>query len=161
MKKVLSVLLAALLVFGCAPVLSEGAPLLDELLREIDEAELAKGLSMSLSHFEISANQQSIFIDRPYVFRSEEYTIAYNIYDADSNPVNYFYSLEDRVAATPGYKGLFNVFVVVTDTATGEQVQDNIGWQELLGPDDPPPERQPLKVAAATCRISDDRQHNW
>ena len=159
MKKVLSVLLAALLVLGCAPVLSDGSPLLDELLREIDAAELAKGLSMSLSHFEISANQQSIFIDRPYVFGSEEYTIAYNIYDAQSKPVNYFYSLEDRVAATPGYKGLFNVFVVVTDTATGEQVLDNIGWQELLGPNDPPPERQPLKVEAASFRVSDDRQH--
>lgn len=63
--------------------------------------------------------------------QESKYTIAYNIYDDKSNPINYFYSLEDNVAATPGYGGLFNVFIVVTDTETCESNTQNIGWVDL------------------------------
>ncbi|MBR6028000.1 MAG: hypothetical protein IKP40_02845 [Clostridia bacterium] len=85
--------------------------------------------------FEISGDRQSIFIDRPAITGgSGSYTVAYNIYDSNSQPVNYFYSDEKRVAATPGYGGIFNVFVVVTDRQTGESITRNIGWQELDWP---------------------------
>ncbi|MBR6028255.1 MAG: leucine-rich repeat domain-containing protein [Clostridia bacterium] len=125
---------------------------LDGLMGEIEEqAELDKALAVGPVAFEISADRQSIFLDRPEVTGSDEYTIAYNIYDADSQPVNYFYSLGDRVAATPGYGGLFNVFVVVTDTATGAQNTQNIGWTELDWP-----HAARLTVGQATYEISED-----
>ncbi|MBR6027668.1 MAG: leucine-rich repeat protein [Clostridia bacterium] len=160
MKRLFALLLTAVLLC-CAWSAPAQEVDLDALMREIDQGAAAKQdeLRMEISHFEISANHQSVFIDKPYVFHSDDYTIAYNIYDAQSNPVNYFYSLEDRVAATPGYKGLFNVFIVVTDNASGQQVMDNIGWIELIGSDDPQPETTPLRVEKAEFRISEDRQH--
>ena len=84
--------------------------------------------------FEISPDRQSIFIDRPAVTGSSDYTLAYNIYDSASRPVNYFYSTEARVAATPGYGGVFNVFVVATDKATNQSITKNIGWHTLNWP---------------------------
>jgi hypothetical protein len=85
--------------------------------------------------FEISSDKQSIFINRPSISGgSGNYTIAYNLYDSNSNPVNYFYSTEARVAVTPGYGGTFNVFIVVTDQGTGETNTQNIGWQKINWP---------------------------
>ena len=93
-----------------------------------------EGLSVGEVTFEISADKQSIYINRPAIGGSGHYSIAYNIYDSDSQPVNYFYSDEKRVAATPGYGGLFNVFVTVTDLESGYSLTRNIGWQTLLWP---------------------------
>ena len=150
MKRPFSLLLALCLLLTL-PVSAEAPLSLDSLMLEIEEE--VKELSVDAVSFEISEDGQSIYIDRPAVTGPEEYTIAYNIYDADSNPVNYFYSLEERVAATPGYGGLFNVFVVVTDTATGEQDIQNIGWQTLLWP-----LADSLEVGRATYEVSPDRQ---
>ena len=150
---------------------AEQAVSLDRLMEEIDKG--AKALEVGELKFEISPNGQSVFIDRPEIRGADEVTIAYNIYDSDSNPVNYFYSDEERVAATPGYAGLFNVFVVVTDKATQEQVIGNIGWQRLLGPEEQPPVTPeptatpeptpeitgPLTVGAAAFEISENCQH--
>ena len=129
-------------------------PTLDTLLHDIELAaeEEPKTLTVGPLSFDISEDRQSIFIDKPEVTGSDEYRIAYNIYDADSNPVNYFYSLEDRVAATPGYGGLFNVFVVVTDV-TGAQNTQNIGWQTLSWP-----LADSLSVGRATFTLSEDRK---
>ena len=92
----------------------------------------ADALTVGQAAFEISPDRQSIFLTRPSIAcRGGSVTIAYNIYDAQSNPVNYFYSNDTRVAATPGYRGKFNVFIVVTDTVTGETNAQNIGWQQL------------------------------
>ena len=92
-------------------------------------------LKVGKASYSISSDKQSIFIDKPSISGgSGNVTIAYNIYDNDSNPVNYFYSYENRVAATPGYGGIFNVFIVVTDTITGENNTQNIGWHELNWP---------------------------
>ena len=124
---------------------------LDGLMAEIDKE--AKALEVGPLSFAISPDRQSIYLNRPEVTGAADYTIAYNIYDADSNPVNYFYSLEDRVAATPGYGGLFNVFVAVTDTATGEQNVQNIGWQELSWPIG-----EALIVGRAPYTLSADRR---
>ena len=160
MKRILCLLMILAFSLTACSALGEAAVSLDTLMDEIEEQ--SKALGVGALSFEISPNGQSIFIDRPEVTGCEEYTIAYNIYDSDSNPVNYFYSLEERVAATPGYAGLFNVFVVVTDTATGEQLIQNIGWQTLVGPDDPPPDQptyEPLQVGAATFEISQNLQH--
>ncbi|MBR6028380.1 MAG: leucine-rich repeat domain-containing protein [Clostridia bacterium] len=147
---VLAVLTFALMV--CAAAGEEA--LLDNLLTEIDSlAEETKALEVGELSFELSEDRQSIFIDRPDIAGAEDFTIAYNIYDSDSNPVNYFYSLEERVAATPGYGGLFNVFVVVTDTATGEQKVQNIGWQTLSWP-----LGDSLTVSKATFEVSGDKK---
>ena len=124
---------------------------LDGLMAEIEEE--IKSVAIGDLTFEVSVDRQSIYIDRPQVTGPAEYTIAYNIYDADSNPVNYFYSPEERVAATPGYGGLFNVFVVVTDTAAGEQAVKNIGWTELSWP-----RADRLTVGKATFEVSPDRK---
>ena len=97
---------------------------LDSLMEEIEAA--GKAVSMSELSFDVSADRQSIFIDRPEITGAANYTIAYNIYDNRSNPVNYFYSDEARVAATPGYGGWFNVFVVVTDADAGMTAMDDL-----------------------------------
>ncbi|MBR6027502.1 MAG: leucine-rich repeat domain-containing protein [Clostridia bacterium] len=132
MRKALSILLAAALMLAAAFALAETDISLDTLVDEIDAfAEVDKAFTVGPVSFEISPDRQSIYLTRPAVTCSGDYTIAYNIYDADSYPVNYFYSLEDRVAATPGYGGLFNVFVVVTEMSTGAQFTQNIGWQKL------------------------------
>ncbi|MBR6029328.1 MAG: hypothetical protein IKP40_09580 [Clostridia bacterium] len=89
-------------------------------------------LTVGRAAFEVSPDRKSVFLTRPAIAcRGGSVTVAYNIYDADSNPVNYFYSADTRVAATPGYAGRFNVFIVVTDTVTGEQNNQDIGWVEL------------------------------
>ena len=127
---------------------------LDSLMEEIEEeAELDKALAVGAVTFEVSKDKQSIYLNRPEVTGSDDYTIAYNIYDSDSNPVNYFYSLEKRVAATPGYGGLFNVFVVVTDQATHEQAVTDIGWTALNWP-----YASKLTVGKATFTISPDNK---
>ena len=170
MKRALVLLLTLCLIL---PIAAAGEQVdLDALMQEIDKG--AKALTVSPATYEISPDRQSVFIDRPEISGAAEYTIAYNIYDSDSNPVNYFYSDEARVAATPGYAGLFNVFIVVTDTDTGEQNTQNIGWHELLGPDSTPPTAtseptaepsptpeilQPLKVEPVTYEISGDARH--
>ena len=83
--------------------------------------------------YEISPDKKSIFIDKPTITGGvAPYTIAYNCYDAESNPVNYYYSDDARTAMSPGYNGRFNVFVVVRDS-TGGQAQINTGWQDLSG----------------------------
>ena len=154
LKRLLSLLLAAALLLSLVPAGADEGVDLDALMLEIDsEAGNDKALTVGAVDFEISADRQSIFMNRPEVTGPAEYTIAYNIYDSDSNPVNYFYSLEDRVAATPGYGGLFNVFVVVTDSATGESSTQNIGWQELNWPS-----ADKLTVGRATYEISPDGQ---
>ena len=92
-------------------------------------------LQVGTASFRISDDQQHIYVDRPAISGgSGNYSIAYNIYDNNSQPVNYFYSNEEHVAATPGYGGLFNVFIVVTDTETGENNTQNIGWQTIKWP---------------------------
>ncbi|MBR3017025.1 MAG: caspase family protein [Clostridia bacterium] len=110
-------------------------------------------LTVGKATFSISTDRQHIFIQRPTVSGgSGSYTIAYNIYDSDSQPVNYFYSAEASVAATPGYGGLFNVFVVVRDTVSGEENTQNIGWQQLSWP-----YASQLTVGALSYEISEDR----
>ncbi|MBR6029643.1 MAG: caspase family protein [Clostridia bacterium] len=92
----------------------------------------ASTLTVGKVSFERSANRKSVYMTRPSIkCKSGSVTIAYNIYDANSRPVNYFYSTEKRVAATPGYDGRFNVFIVVTDTVTKETNTQNIGWIDL------------------------------
>ncbi|MBR6027516.1 MAG: hypothetical protein IKP40_00390, partial [Clostridia bacterium] len=82
---------------------------------------------------EISPDKKSIFINKPTISGgTAPYQIAYNCYDALSEPVNYYYSDDDRTAMTPGYNGRFNVFVVVTDAA-GARVQIDTGWLDLTG----------------------------
>ena len=71
---------------------------------------------------------------------SSVFNRLHHIYDAESQPVNYFYSDEERVAATPGYAGRFNVFIVVTDLVTDEADIQNIGWNDLEGDADHPPQ---------------------
>ncbi|MBR6028508.1 MAG: leucine-rich repeat domain-containing protein [Clostridia bacterium] len=151
MKKALSLLLALCLLLAVSAAFAEPAVSLDALMDEIEEE--SKALTVGGLSFEISENRQSVYISKPEVTGCEHYTIAYNIYDADSYPVNYFYSLEDRVAATPGYGGRFNVFVVVTDTDTGEQKTQDIGWQTLSWPTS-----EELSVSKATYEISPDRK---
>ena len=154
MKKVLIPLCCALCALILLTALAEEPPLLESLLEEIEQEALnGDALTVSKVTFELSADRQSIYLDRPEVTGSADYTIAYNIYDSSSNPVNYFYSLEDRVAATPGYGGLFNVFVVVTDKATGAQDTQNIGWQEIDWP-----HGDKLTVGKAAFRLSEDRE---
>ena len=102
---------------------------------------------------EISPDKKSIFINKPTISGgTAPYTIAYNCYDADSNPVNYYYSDDARTAMSPGYNGRFNVFVVVRDSAGGE-VKIDTGWQDLTGY-----EAQPLTVLeeVAVSEISPD-----
>ena len=111
-------------------------------------------LSVGKASFRISDDKQHIYIDRPSISGgSGKYTIAYNIYDADSNPVNYFYSTEAHVAATPGYGGLFNVFIVVRDTETGESETQNIDWQKLNWP-----YASSLTVGKVKFEISPDKE---
>jgi hypothetical protein len=100
----------------------------------------AEALTVGQATFAVSPDGRSIYVDRPSIAcKSGSVTIAYNIYDSDSNPVNYFYSTQRRVAATPGYYGKFNVFVVVTDLETGETVTQDIGWTMIgLPPDEDP-----------------------
>ena len=94
----------------------------------------ADSLTVGRAAFEVSPDRRSVFLTRPSIAcRGGEVTIAYNIYDGQGNPVNYFYSADTRVAATPGYAGRFNVFIVVTDTVTGETDTQDIGWMDLLG----------------------------
>ncbi|MBR6029641.1 MAG: leucine-rich repeat domain-containing protein [Clostridia bacterium] len=112
------------------------------------------GLKVGKATWELSEDRRHVFVDRPSISGgSGKYTIAYNIYDADSQPVNYFYSAEARVAATPGYAGLFNVFIVVTDVNTGENNTQNIGWQQMADETT----GQPLAVGTLTYEISPDR----
>ena len=92
----------------------------------------ASSLTVGKVSFSRSANRKSVFMTRPDIkCRSGSVTIAYNIYDSNSKPVNYFYSTEKFVAATPGYDGHFNVYIVVTDTVTGETSTQSIGWIDL------------------------------
>ena len=153
MKRCAALLLALLLCLSAAAPAEELS--LDRLLDEIDsEAEETKEIAMDPLTFEVSPDRQSIFINKPNVTLGTGYhTIAYNIYDSDSNPVNYFYSDEARVAATTGYGGLFNVFVVVTDTDTGMTANRNIGWTELDWP-----HGSSLSVGKATFEISPDKK---
>ena len=123
---------------------------LDGLMAEIGGG-ASKHLAVGSLRFAVSGDRQSIFVDRPEVMGSENYTIAYNIYDSHSRAVNYFYSLEERVAATPGYGGLFNVYVVVTDTATEEQIVQNTGWLMLDWP-----RADTLTVGPAQAEVSPD-----
>ena len=93
----------------------------------------AAQLTVGPLSYEISEDGNSVYLNRPTIAcKSGSVTIAYVIYDAQSKPVNYFYSTFPRVAATPGYAGKFNVFVTVKDTVTGESITQNIGWV-LLG----------------------------
>ena len=109
-------------------------------------------LQVGTVSFRISDDKQHIYVDRPSISGgSGNYTIAYNIYDNNSNPVNYFYSNEAHVAATPGYGGLFNVFIVVTDTETKESNTQNIGWQTINWP-----YASKLTVGKPSFSISDD-----
>ncbi|MBR6028437.1 MAG: leucine-rich repeat domain-containing protein [Clostridia bacterium] len=153
-RRALCLLLTLTLLTAALPAALAEELSLDSLLADIELAaeEEPKALTVGPLSFDISEDRQSIFIDKPEVTGSDEYRIAYNIYDADSNPVNYFYSLEDRVAATPGYGGLFNVFVVVTDV-TGAQNTQNIGWQTLSWP-----LADSLSVGRATFTLSEDRK---
>ena len=101
LKRLLSLLLAAILPLSLIPAGAEGIVSLDSLMQDIEsEAGSGKALTVGAVDYEISGDGQSIFISRPAVTGPAEYTIAYNIYDAASNPVNYFYSLEEHVAAT-------------------------------------------------------------
>ena len=151
MKKALSLILALCLLLTALPVLSDAPLSLDLLMEEIDGQ--AKAMTVGPLTFEISPDRQSIYIDRPEITGTGDYTIAYNIYDADSNPVNYFFSNEARVAATPGYGGLFNVFVVVTDRVSGKVETQNIGWQELSWP-----RSNLLTVGKLSYEISSDQK---
>ena len=129
----------------------------DQLLsyaRELMDGTFSQPLRMGALSFDISEDRQHIFVNRPALTGgSGKVTIAYNIYDADSNPVNYFYSDAERVAATPGYGGVFNVFVVVRDSGTGEEVSGNIGWQTLSWP---PADR--LEVGKVSFTLSEDKE---
>ena len=148
-KRALSLLLALSLLAGLLPVLSEAVDL-DALVREIDGE--AKALTVQPLTYEVSPDRQSIFIDRPAISGSGSYTVAYNIYDSNSVPVNYFYSDEPRVAATPGYGGLFNVFVVVTDLGLGEMTTLNLTcWEQLSWP-----HADRLQVGKAKWSVSGD-----
>ena len=151
MKKALALPLTLLLAFCCTFALAEEPLTLDSLMTEIEAA--PKAVSMGELSFEVSEDKQSIYIDRPEVSGAANYTIAYNIYDSNSVPVNYFYSDAERVAATPGYGGLFNVFVVVTDTDTKETASRNIGWTELDWP-----HGNALTVSKATFELSGDKK---
>ena len=102
---------------------------------------------------EISGDGRSVYISKPTVSGgTAPYTIAYNCYDAESNPVNYYYSDDDRTAMTPGRNGRYNVFVVVRDSA-GAEGQIDTGWLDLTGY-----EALPLRVEEETagCEISPD-----
>ncbi|MBR6028484.1 MAG: leucine-rich repeat domain-containing protein [Clostridia bacterium] len=151
-KNILVWALAALLTLSlCAAASAEGTGLLDDLLTDLETA--SEKLWVGPLSYEISEDNQSIYIDKPAIAIDGDCSIAYNIYDSDSRPVNYFYSYEDRVAATPGYGGLFNVFVVVTDLQTGEQVTQNIGWHNLSWP-----YANSLTVGQASFALSEDRR---
>ena len=154
-KRILSILLTLVLLIGLMPVHSENGVDLDGLMNEIEVLgeEEEKSMRIDPLIYEVSQDRQSVYINKPVVHGSDNYTIAYNIYDANSHPVNYFYSDEERVAATPGYGGRFNVFVVVTDTETGEQVIKDIGWQLLIWP-----YADTLTVEKASFAISADRK---
>ena len=123
------------------------APLLDEIAAEIEKE--VKAPQVGELSFRVSEDRQTIYIDRPEISGTTDYTIAYNIYDSNSNPVNYFYSTEAHVAATPGYGGLFNVFVVVTDRTTRTVGRRNIGWHQLNWP-----YADQLTVSQATHQLS-------
>ena len=150
-RRLIAILIALCFVNTLSLTIAEGVLDLNELMNEIDKE--AKSLNVGQATFRISQDKQSIYIDRPEITGSDEYTIAYNIYDNNSNPVNYFYSTEEHVAATPGYGGLFNVFIVVTDQATGESNTQNIGWQKLNWPS-----ANKLTVGKATFELSPDRK---
>ena len=91
-----------------------------------------KPLTMSKITSSISPDQKSFFINKPTISGGTgNYKIAYNIYDDKGKAINYFYSNDSRVAATPGKNGKYNVFVVVSD---GEStVQADMGWKTLSG----------------------------
>ena len=93
----------------------------------------SSSLSMTLGAFSLSPDGQSMYIDQPTVTGGSglKCTYAYNLYDDAGHAINYFYSDETRVAMTPGAPGHYNVFVVVTDTGTGEQVVKDIGWFDI------------------------------
>lgn len=151
-KRFLSLLLALCLVCQLVPVTAEVD--LDALMTDIETmAELEKAIEVSPVTYEISSDLQSIYINRPEVSGADEYTIAYNLYDNDSNPVNYFYSMDERVAVSPGYGGLFNVFVAVTDSITGAQNIQDIGWHNMSWP-----YADELTVGEPGYEISADKQ---
>ncbi|MBR6027584.1 MAG: extracellular solute-binding protein [Clostridia bacterium] len=151
-KRLISLLLCITLLAALLPASAEEALSLDALMDEIEEVE--KGLTVSEVAWELSADRQSIYLNKPAITGgSGSYRIAYNIYDSNSNPVNYFYSDEERVAATPGYGGLFNVFVVVTDLLDGAQNTQDIGWQTLSWP-----YADVLTVGRAAFEVSPDRK---
>ncbi|MBR6029034.1 MAG: leucine-rich repeat domain-containing protein [Clostridia bacterium] len=150
----IALLLALAFAVFLVPTIAEGNLDLDALMLDIEaEAEEDKALSVGPLTFQVSENHQSIYINKPTVTGSSSYKIAYNIYDADSYPVNYFYSMENRVAATPGYGGRFNVFVVVTDENTGASKTQDIGWHDLSWP-----LADALTVGKAAFEISPDRK---
>ena len=113
----------------------------------------APSLSVGSVKWSISADKKSVYMDKPTISGGvKPYRIAYNCYDENSNPVNYYYSDESKTAMTPGYNGRFNVFVVVTDAAQHTK-QVNTGWFSLTG-------YEPLTVKeeVAVSEISADKR---
>ena len=110
-------------------------------------------LAESQAVHEISPDGKSIFISRPTISGGQApYTVAYNCYDAQSNPVNYYYSDDERTAMSPGRNGHFIVFVVVRDSA-GAVRQIDTGWHDLTGYADLP---LTLAEETAVSEISPD-----
>jgi hypothetical protein len=128
---------------------------LDKYVKELDKApRFDAALRVGKASFTISSDKQSIFIRKPTITGgSGSYKIAYNIYDRNGNAVNYFYSTASEVAATPGYGGVFNVFIVVTDNVTKEANTQNIGWQTINWP-----YASKLTVGKPSYTISSDKK---
>lgn len=98
----------------------------------------------------LSDDGKTMFIEKPYIMGNQgAVTIAYNIYDSLGNPVNYFYSNADAVAATCPHNGRFNVYVVVTDTASHESITLMTGWFDVTG-------YEKMKVEDPEWKMSDD-----
>ena len=111
-------------------------------------------LTMSDLTFSVSEDRTAIFLDRPTITGGTgKYTIAYNIYDDQGNAVNYFYSDEEKVAASPNANGTYNVFVVVSDGKT--TIQTDTGWQVLDGYTTSKPSGK-LAMSDVTYTVSED-----
>lgn len=116
-----------------------------------DSIRLTTPLTVSTPVWTRSPDNQSIFINKPTITGGTgTYTIAYNIYDSDNQPVNYFYSDEACVAATPGYTGRFCVFVCVSDGYSSKTV--NTGWFAIYT-------GTPLTVTGGSWSKSTDGKH--
>ncbi|MBR6028713.1 MAG: hypothetical protein IKP40_06435 [Clostridia bacterium] len=153
MRKLLCMLLSLCLILGSSVMIRAEAPVsLDELMEDIEsEAELDKDLSVAPLKWELSADRRCVHITRPTVYGAVHYTVAFNIYREDGTSVSYFYAYEDKVTFTAGTSGVFNVFVVVTDTDTGATDTQNTGWLSMIGP------IEPLMVGTAVWEISSDK----